>query len=38
MKITYQVSRNLLYQSIKALKKDIAPAALLPLLIYLLEQ
>ena len=38
MQITYQVSRNLLYQSIKALKKDIAPAALLPLLIYLLEQ
>ncbi|MDE3145679.1 MAG: sigma-70 family RNA polymerase sigma factor, partial [Bacteroidota bacterium] len=26
MGISYQVSRNLLYQSIKALKKDIAPA------------
>jgi RNA polymerase sigma-70 factor (ECF subfamily) len=38
MQITYQVSRNLLYQSIKALKKDIAPAALLPLLIYLMER
>jgi RNA polymerase sigma-70 factor (ECF subfamily) len=37
MDLSYQVSRNLLYQSIKALKKDIAPSALLPLLIYLLN-
>lgn len=38
MGISYQVSRNLLYQSIKALKKDIAPSALLPLLICLLNR
>lgn len=38
MDISYQVSRNLLCQSLKVLKKEIAPLALLPLLFLLFNR